>query len=173
VKTLMKTRKNDSLPFRMKTKKVLERKVAGPNVLVMSLADQDDVKIKPEEHSDKVDGRVLSQITDNDFVLEGWISNSAFYTCDVLFYEGEDLREEPWNERYKVLKNGFDWNYTARLSKPIVVAADGNFDAEEEVKDAAMIFKQLENSEGMLVRDYDESYGQTREFIPNEEIGEY
>lgn len=169
----MKTQRNDSLPFKMKTKKVLERKIDGPNVLVMSLAEQDDVRIKPEEHSDRVDGRVLSQITDKDFVLEGWISDSRFYACDVLFYNGEDLRSEPWNERYKVLKNDFDWNYTARHSKPIVVAAEGNFDAEEEVKDAAMIFKQLSDSEGMLVRDYDEEYGQTREFIPNSEIGDY
>lgn len=169
----MKTKKSDSLPFKMKTKKVLERKIDGPNVLVMSLADQDDVKIKPAEYSDQVDGRVLSQVTDRDFVLEGWVSGSAFYACDVLFFDGDDLRDEKWDDRYKVLKNGFDWNYTARLSKPIVVAADGNFDAEEEVKDAAMIFKQLDDTEGMLVRDYDEEYGQTREFIPNEEIGEY
>lgn len=169
----MKTKKNDSLPFKMKTKKVLERKIDGPNVLVMSLADEDDVKIKPEEHRDKVDGRVLSRITDKDFVLEGWLADSAFYACDVLFYDEEDLRNDPWNERYKILKNKFDWNYTTRLSRPIVVASDGNFDSEEEVKNAAMIFKQLDHCEGMLVRNYEESYGKTREYIPNEEIGDY
>lgn len=169
----MRTSKKKDLPFKMKTKKVFERKIDGPNVLVMSLSDERDVRVKPERYSDSLDGRIISKITDKDFVLEGWLVDDVFYCCDVLYHDEKDLRETEWNERYRILKNDFNWNYNARLSKPIVIASNTDFDAEREVKDAAMIFKQLENTEGIMIRDYDELYGETREYIPISEVGDY
>lgn len=166
----MRAERNKELPFKMKNKKVFDRKIDGPNVLVMGLPDEEYVSVKPQDCSDKFDKSVVANISDKAFVLEGWIANEKFYAADILYYDDEDLRDLPWNDRYKYLRNKFDWNYTARLSRPIVIAADSQFDKEEEVRDAAMIFKKLPHTEGMIVRNYDSSYYGDRKFIPVSEM---
>lgn len=165
----MRTKKTDKLPFSMRKKKVLDRKVDGPNVLVMGSPENDYVETKPQDLDVEFDKRVAAEIADKEFILEGWIAEEKFYACDILYFDGEDLRGEPWNERYKYLINKFDWNYSARHSRAIVVTSDGRFDEKEEVKDAAMIFKQLPDTEGMMVRDYDSKYNDERKFIPVDE----
>lgn len=166
----MKTKHERELPFKMREKKVLGGKIDGPNVLVLGMPDEDYLKVKPEDLDNDFDKRVASKICDKEFVLEGWIHDDRFYASDILYYDDEDLRDTPWNERYKYLINKFNWNYSARLSRPIVISSRNSFDKEEELKEAAKIFRKLPNTEGMIVRDYDSKYNDDRKFIPDEEL---
>lgn len=166
----MKTKRERDLPFKMQNKKVLGAKIEGPNVLVLGMPDEDYVGVKPEGLETGFDKRVASEISDKEFVLEGWINDGRFYASDILYYDDEDLRDMPWNERYKYLINKFDWNYSARLSRPIVISSNNSFDKEEELKEAAEIYRTLPNTEGMIVRDYDSKYNDDRKFIPDEEL---
>jgi len=166
----MKTKRDRELPFKMKDKKVLDRKIEGPNVLIMGIPEENEYKIKPKDLDTDFDERLAHDISDKQFIIEGWIADKRFYTSDILYYDEEDIRDEPWNERYKYLLNKFDWSYSVRLSKPIVVSDGSDFDKKEEIKDAAAIYRQLPDTEGMMVRDYDSTYKDERKFVPKEEL---
>lgn len=151
-------RQKNELPFKVKTKYVVERKVEGDKTLFWK--SDGDVRFEPENG---VDNRVASVIDDKDFLLEGYVSEGTFYASDVLYYDGESFREKEWPQRYKVLKNEFRWNSAVKMNRPLVVTS------REEMQEAVKLFNLLGNSEGVVIRDYDSSYGDDRVFVPDEE----
>lgn len=152
-------KKSKELPFKKKTKYVVERKVEGDKTVFWKSGSS--TKFEPDN---EVDERVASVIDDSEFVLEGYSANESFYASDVLFYDGNDLRSKPWPERYKVLKNNFRWNSAVKMNRPIVVKN------KEEMLEAVKIFDMLELSEGVVIREYDSSYHDDKVFVPMEAI---
>lgn len=155
-------RKREDLPFKVKTKYVVERKIDGEKTLFSKRGGE--ARFEPEC---EVDTRVASVIDDEDFVIEGYVDDGTFYTSDILFYGGEDLRDEDWPSRYKVLKNEFRWNSAVKMNRPLVVTN------REEMSEAVKLFRLLGNSEGIVIRDYDSGYGEDRVFIPDDDGGDF
>jgi len=149
-------KRTDSIPFKNKKKYVVERKVDG--VKTVFSREDGDVVFQP---SNSVDNRVASVINDENFVLEGYVSDSCLYVTDVLYYGGEDYRDESWPERYKVLKNNFRWNSAVKLNRPLVVTD------KEEMRHALELFNMLPESEGVVVRSYESVYNDEKVFIPS------
>jgi hypothetical protein len=151
-------RKRDDLPFKLQDKYVVERKVDGEKTLFYCSGK--DGKFEPEND---VDTRVASVINDSEFLLEGYVSDGTFYASDVLFFDGEDYRSEEWPSRYKILKNEFRWNSAVKMNRPLVVTD------REEMKEAVDLFRMLGSSEGVLIHDYQSTYGDSAILVPDGE----
>jgi len=144
-------KRTDQLPFKKQTKYVLERKVSGERSYFWK--KEGESFFEPEN---EVDTRVASVIEDKDFLLEGYVVDGSFYVSDILYYNGKELVDEPWPERYKILKNEFRWNSAVKLNRPLVVTD------KSEMQEAVELFNMLEYSEGVVIRDYDSKYGDER-----------
>jgi hypothetical protein len=149
-------RKRDDLPFKLKDKYVVERKVDGEKSLFYCSGK--DATFEPEND---VDNRVASVIADNEFLLEGYVDDETFYASDVLFYDGEDMRGEKWPTRYKILRNEFRYNSAVKMNRPLVVTE------REEMEEAVKLFRLLDSSDGVLIRDYEALYGDDAIMVPN------
>jgi hypothetical protein len=149
-------KKRDNLPFKLKDKYVVERKVDGHKTLMYS--DGSEAQFKPQNG---VDNRVAAVIDDKEFLLEGHVNDGTFYASEVLKYDGRDLRDEPWPQRYKILKDRFRWNSAVKMNRPLVVTD------REEMEEAVKLFSLLGNSEGVLIRDYDAEYGDETMLVPD------
>jgi len=149
-------KKRDDLPFKLKDKYVVERKVDGQKTLMYS--DGSEAQFKPQN---EVDNRVAAVIDDKEFLLEGHVNDGTFYASEVLKYDGRDLRDEPWPQRYKILKDRFRWNSAVKMNRPLVVTD------REEMEEAVKLFRLLGNSEGVLIRDYDAEYGDETTLVPD------
>jgi hypothetical protein len=149
-------KKRDDLPFKLKDKYVVERKVDGYKTLMYS--DGSQAQFKPQND---VDNRVAAVIDDKEFLLEGHVNDGTFYASEVLKYDGRDLRDEPWPQRYKILKDRFRWNSAVKMNRPLVVTD------REEMEEAVKLFRLLGNSEGVLIRDYDAEYGDETTLVPD------
>jgi hypothetical protein len=136
---------------------VLERKVEGPK----SYFWKKDGESFFEPEND-VDTRVASVIDDNDFLLEGRVADESFYVTDILYYDGVNLTERGWSERYKFLKNELRWNSAVKLNRPLVVTD------RDEMMHAVELFNMLDHSEGILIRDYDSAYDDEKIFVSKE-----
>jgi len=147
------------LPFKKKTKYVLERKVKGDKAHFWKVDGES--YFEPEVD---VDTRVASVIEDKDFLLEGFVVDECFYVTDVLSYDGEDLTDEQWTERYKVLKNEFRWNSAVKLNRPLVVTT------REEMKEAVELFDMLDYSEGVVIREYGSTYEDEKIHVSSEVV---
>jgi len=150
-------KQTDQLPFKMQEKYVLERKVDGEEAFFWKKEGESFF-----EPSNNVDKRVASVIDDKDFLLKGYVADETFYVSDVLYYGGRPLVDEPWPERYKILKNEFRWNSAVKLNRPLVVTG------KEEMRHAVELFNMLEHSEGVVVRDYDSSYDDEKILLTQE-----
>jgi hypothetical protein len=140
-------KQTDSLPFKKQQKYVLERKVDGEKTYFWK--EDGEYFFEPEAD---VDGRVASVICEKDFLLEGWVTDGSLYVTDVLYFDGESLKDETWDTRYRVLKNEFRWNSAAKLNRPLVVTD------KDEMHEAVELFNMLEHSEGVVIRDYNSVY---------------
>jgi len=149
-------KKRDDLPFKLKDKYVVERKVDGQKTLMYS--DGSEAQFKPQN---EVDNRVAAVIDDKEFLLEGHVNDRTFYASEVLKYDGRDLRDEPWPQRYKILKDRFRWNSAVKMNRPLVVTD------RAEMEEAVKLFRLLGNSEGVLIRDYDAEYGDETTLVPD------
>jgi hypothetical protein len=149
-------KKRDDLPFKLKDKYVVERKVDGYKTLMYS--DGSQAQFKPQND---VDNRVAAVIDDKEFLLEGHVNDGTFYASEVLKYDGRDLRDEPWPQRYKILKDRFRWNSAVKMNRPLVVTD------RAEMEEAVKLFRLLGNSEGVLIRDYDAEYGDETTLVPD------
>lgn len=148
------------MPFKKQQKYVVERKIEGEKTLFWN--KDGETKFKP---SNSIDKRVASVINDKDFVLEGYVADECFYACDVIYYDDEDIRDEDWPTRYKILKNEFRFNSAVKMNRPLVVTG------REEMEEAIDLFTMLDFSEGVLVREYDSSYtGSEKVFLPEEAV---
>jgi len=149
----------EQLPFKKKTKYVLERKVDGEKAYLWK---EDGECFFDCENS--VDSRVAGVIDDKDFHLEGFVVEDSFYVTDILFYDGEDLTGEEWTERYKILKNEFRWNSAVKLNRPLVVTT------REEMVEAVELFDMLDYSDGVLIRDYNSTYDTEKIHVSSEVV---
>lgn len=146
-----------SIPFKNKTKYVVERKVDGEKTFFWK--EGGEGIFEPEN---SVDTRVASVICDEDFVLEGYTCDDVFYASDIIYFDGEDLRDESWPDRYRVLKNEFRWNSAVKINRPLVVTD------KQEMMEAVKIFELLGDCEGLVIRDYHSSYKDDNIFVPRE-----
>lgn len=141
------------LPFKMRQKYVLERKIEGDEVFLVGTGDS--VTVYPDSDAE-VDLIMADQISDDNFVLEGVARDKKFYATDLLIHDGRIFIDEPWNQRYKALKNGFDWNNFIKVNRPLVVTE------EEEMREAAELLMMIDDTEGVVVRGYSDVYGDQR-----------
>jgi len=148
-------RRTDELPFKRKTKYVVERKVSGEKSFFWK---RDGESFFEPENS--VDTRVASVIEDKDFLLEGRVVDDSFYVTDLLYFDGSDYTDSAWSTRFKVLNNEFRWNSAVKLNRPLVITE------QEEMQEAFELFNMLDYSDGVLIRDYDSSYGDEKIFVP-------
>lgn len=152
-------KRTDQLPFKKQTKYVLERKISGKKTYFWK--KEGESFFEPEND---VDTRVAGVIDDKDFLLEGYVVDESFYVTDILYYDGENLTEEDWPQRYKVLKNEFRWNSAVKLNRPLVVTD------RDEMKEAVELFNLLDFSEGVVIRDYNSSYDDEKIFVSGEAV---
>lgn len=152
-------KRTDQLPFKKKTKYVLERKVEGEKSYFWK--KDGESFFEPEN---EVDTRVASVIEDEDFLLEGYVADNCFYVSDILYYNGENLTDKDWPERYKILKNEFRWNSAVKLNRPLVVTD------REEMVEAVELFDMLDYSNGVLIRDYHSSYDDEKLHVSSEAL---
>lgn len=153
-------RQTDQLPFKKQQKYVLERKVAGEKTFFWKR--DGEAFFEPEAD---VDTRVASVVCDDDFLLEGFVAGGSFYVSDVLYFDGRNLMNESWPERYKILKDKFRWNSAVKLNRPLVVTG------REEMVDAVELFNMLDYSDGVVVRDYDSKYDDDKILLRGELSG--
>jgi len=152
-------KRTNELPFKKQTKYVLERKVDGTKSYFWKKKGESFF-----EPANGVDTRVASVIEDEDFLLEGYVADDCFYVTDILYYNGRNLTDAEWPERYKVLKNEFRWNSAVKLNRPLVVTDRG------EMEDAVELFDMLDYSEGVVIRDYNSVYDDEKLFIEPEAV---
>jgi len=152
-------KQTDQLPFKQQTKYVLERKIEGEKTFFWK--KEGESFFEPENG---VDTRVASVINDKDFLLEGYVADECFYVTDVLYYDGENLMAEDWPVRYKTLKNEFRWNSAVKMNRPLVVTD------RDEMWEAVELFNMLDFSEGVLIRDYNSSYGDEKIFLSSKVV---
>jgi len=150
-------RKTNQLPFKKQTKYVLERKIDGEKTFFWK--EDGEAYFEPDNG---VDTRVASVIDDKDFLLEGYVADECFYVVDVLYYDGESLKDADWATRYKVLKNNFRWNSAAKINRPLVVTD------KSEMREAVELFEMLDYSDGVLIREYDSVYGDEKIHVSSE-----
>lgn len=153
--------RSDDLPFKMKDKYVLDRRVSGSRAMV--ICDGDSVVVRPE--SADVDEIMAAQVSDEPFVLTGWAKDGKFYADDVLVLKDDFFFDEPWFERYKVLKNDFDWNNFTKVNRPFVVTS------AEEMEEVAELFEMLDDCDAMTVRGYEDLFMDERYLVELDEGG--
>lgn len=82
------------------------------------------------------------------FIIDGEAIDETLYAFDLLFFDGEDLKEKPYNKRYKLLRDiGFSENIQ------IVKTA---YSTDEK----KILFQKLKNDnvEGVVFKKYDATY---------------
>ena len=148
-------RRTDELPFKRKTKYVVERKVSGEKSFFWK---RDGESFFEPENS--VDTRVASVIEEEDFLLEGRVVDDSFYVTDLLYFDGDDYTDSAWSDRFKVLKNEFRWNSAVKLNRPLVITE------KDEMAEAFELFNMRDHSDGVIIRDYDSCDGDEKIFVP-------
>lgn len=143
----------------MKEKYVVERKVEGVETLLVSNGEE----VETEEDTDVYTSEA-AKISDERFVLKGYASGRKFFATDVLVCGEDVFRDKPWKTRYKALNNRFDWNNFVRLNRPFVVTS------EEEMREASEVFLMLEDTEGVIIRGYEDVYDDEPFFVPRGEL---
>lgn len=152
-------RRTDELPFKKQEKYVVERRIPGEKAFFWKKDGESFF-----EPSNDVDTRVASVIEEKDFLLQGRVADDSFYVSDVLYFDGVDLSEKEWPERFKILKNEFRWNSAVKLNRPLVVTS------REEMRHAFELFEMLSPSDGMLIRDYNSLYDDERVWVSSEVV---
>lgn len=152
-------KRTDQLPFKKKNKYVLERKIDGEKTFFWK--NDGEAFFEPDNG---VDTRVASVINDKDFLLEGYVAEGSFYVTDILYFDGDEVKDCPWPERYKILKNEFRWNSAVKLNRPLVVTDRG------EMEEAVELFNMLDYSEGVVVRDYNSVFSDEKIFVSGEVV---
>lgn len=144
-----------SVPFKNKRKLVVERAISGERTRLVKRGGV--VRFEPET---EVDTRVAGVIADEPFVLRGVVHDQKMYADDLLSFGARSFENEPWHERFRHLKKKFSWNSAVHINRPLVVTS------EDELMEAAKMFKQFDDSEGVMVREYDQKPSEDQTMVP-------
>lgn len=131
--------------FKFATKYVVDKLPDGDRA---TISYGDSVRIQSDGEFDDM---LIDNALDVRCTLNGFITEDTFYATDIVSYDGEELCDRPWDERYLVLKNDFDWTHTVRLSQPIVVTG------REEMEHAIDAYRYVPDSDGVRVWSYNET----------------
>lgn len=145
---------------------IVERWFSGERFVVTK--QDGEVSARPSSLFDRVPEALFDGLTDCDFRVVGSIvtidSMDLFFVEDVMYFNGKDLSDSEWDDRYVVLRNGFDWGTSVRRVNPIVVSSNSDLEV------ACRTVSKLPGSQGAFVRWYDEGLYGDSWVIPEEEV---
>lgn len=131
--------------FKFATKYVVDKLPDGDRA---TISYGESVRIQSDGSFDEM---LIENALDTRCTLNGFVTDDTFYATDVVSYDGENMKNDSWDDRYLVLKNDIDWTHTVRLSQPIVVTS------REEMQHAIEAYRYVPDSNGVRVWEYDET----------------